>query len=99
MSEKKCNVEKQVKVEYFIKDTIQSNLKTTKKMVEPTSHFKKWLEALPQEGSEAAPTDHQCDLGSYLSFGFWKIIIPSESLNKGSHARRFQDVHFLLARF
>lgn len=67
--------------------------------VEPTSHFKKWLEDLPQEGSEAAPADHRWDLGSYLSSGFWKTIMPTESLNKGCHPRRFQDVHFLLARF
>lgn len=97
MSERKCNVEKQVKVGCFF--TIHSNLKTTKKTAEPASRLKKWLEALPQEGSEAATTDHQWDLGSYLSLEFWKIIIPSESLNKGSHPRRLQDVHFLLARF
>lgn len=47
MSERKCNVEKQVKVGCFFTDTIHSNLKTTKKTVEPMFHLKKWLEALP----------------------------------------------------
>lgn len=78
ISEQKCHEEKQKKMVFFFIDTIHSNLKTSKK--DCAAHFKKWLDAVPQEGSGAAPTDHQWDLGSYLSLEFWKIIIPSDSL-------------------
>lgn len=54
------------------------------------AHFKKWLEAVPQEGSEEAPTDHQWDFGSYLSLEFWKIIMLSESLTKGLIPENFR---------
>lgn len=81
ISEKKCDEEKQMKVGCFFIDTIHSNLKTSKK--DCGAHFKKWLEVIPQESSEEAPTEHHWDLGSYLSLEFWKIIIPSGSLTRG----------------
>lgn len=99
MSKKKCDVEKQVKVGCFFTGTIHSDLKTTRKTVEPMSHRKKGWVALPQEGSEASHTDHQWDLGSYLCLGFRETTLPRESLNKESHIRRLWGIHFLLARF
>lgn len=88
VSEKKCDVKKQVKVGCFFTDTIHSNLTTSKK--DCGAHFKKRLEAVPREGSEEAPTDHQWDLGSYLSLEFGQIIIPSESLTKGLISEGFR---------
>lgn len=60
--ENNCDVEKQVEVGWFFTGIVHSNLKTSKK---DCGAQLKTVEAVPQEG-----TDHQWDLGPYLSLEF-----------------------------